>query len=615
MVQYKILGPGIQPASQTPVETELRVLNSTESLTLPVVTSTKVIELKEYLSQRLGIDTDNLHFVQRVGCSWRKQLDHEEVGRKVTVGGIKSFKPEKMTYADPFLIIGAGHIGLRHGLYLLQRGFKDFVIVDRRNKVGGTSWISQANKTSKLQTELGTYHLQFDEINDVPKDMSTWPSRDELLEHFHKVSEEYGLMPYIKLCTNVTKIDIQGKNSGDGPLGKAYLEATLESYSGVDAPEPTGKGLESFNVSCAFMYPGNLSLPRQYSYHGEDDFGGVIEYAMFDNVNYDEVARGKTVMIAGHGAFGVENIRTCCEFSTKKIYLVCRRKNLACPRVCSWLANQSNPPISGALFMESMVPAYQLIGFDPWEYHSVMANAQRTSAHINQKSRFGIGDVYFLVLSMGKCEVVVDDVKRLSPGKVHLESGRDLKVDTILKVFGFTGLYEVDRLLKIKTMHGWWAEGDNRRHIASENPGVYAGNFASTSLSPGAYSWSQTATHMMWHPKDWLRLMQSSQLPQNVADDSISRPAYVLDAKTGLTMQFTIPSICPSLGELQMNNGNVKRQKQLLCHPLRKFLEECASEWDEYGKAWKAEDPSLKDPPPYPYTQKMVEDYLRRSEQ
>ena len=28
------------------------------------------------------------------------------------------------------------------------------------------------------------------------------------------------------------------------------------------------------------------------------------------------------------------------------------------------------------------------------------------------ESRFGIGDVYFLALSMGKCEVVVDDVTR-----------------------------------------------------------------------------------------------------------------------------------------------------------------------------------------------------------
>ncbi|CAK9055790.1 Pre-mRNA-processing factor 17 [Durusdinium trenchii] len=160
MVQFKILGPGIQPASQTPVETELRILNSEEVLTLPVVTSTKVIELKEYLSLRLGVDTSDLHFVTRAGCSWRKQLDHEEVRRKVTVHGIRSFKPERATYSNPFLIIGAGHIGLRHGLYLLQRDFTNFLIVDRRNKVGGTSWISQANKTSKLQTELGTYHLQ-----------------------------------------------------------------------------------------------------------------------------------------------------------------------------------------------------------------------------------------------------------------------------------------------------------------------------------------------------------------------------------------------------------------------------------------------------------------------
>ena len=54
-----------------------------------------------------------------------------------------------------------------------------------------------------------------------------------------------------------------------------------------------------------------------------------------------QVAREKDVMIAGHGAFGVENvapgmcchristysrqIRTCCEFSAKRIYLVCRR--------------------------------------------------------------------------------------------------------------------------------------------------------------------------------------------------------------------------------------------------------------------------------------------------
>ncbi|CAJ1360802.1 unnamed protein product [Effrenium voratum] len=615
MVQYKILGPGIQPASQTPAQTELRVHGTDEVMTLPVVTSTKVLELKEFLSAKLGIEPSDLQFITRAGCSWRKQLDHEEVRRKVLVSGIRSFKPQKAQYQAPFLIIGAGHIGLRHGIYLLQRGFTNFVIVDRRNKVGGTSWISQANKTSKLQTELGTYHLQFDENNPVPVGMSTWPSRDELLEHFAKVSDEYGLTPYIRLQTNVKRVDVVGKTSVDGPLGDVHTEAVDENYSGVDTPLPTGREIKTFPASCAFMYPGNLSLPRKYEYKGEDLFNGYMEYAMFDTVNYDEVVRGKVVMIAGHGAFGVENIRTCCEYSAKKIYMVCRRRNLACPRVCSWLANQSDPPIPGSLFVDSLVPAYQLVDSDPWTHHSVTANANRTSVHINQKSRFGIGDVYFLAISMGKCEVIVDDVKRLSEDKVHLESGRELQVQTILKVFGFTGLYEVDRLLKIKTMTGWWAEGDNRRYVASENPGVYAANFASTSLSPGALGWSQQATHMMWFPKDWNRLVASGALPSNKADDEISRPAYVLDAVTALSMQFMIPTICPALGEVQMNNAVIKRSKQLECHPVERFLEECANEWDWYGKTWKEEDPSLKDPPSYPYTLTMVKDYLRSAGQ
>ncbi|CAE7367385.1 Cdc40, partial [Symbiodinium necroappetens] len=530
MVQFKILGPGIQPASQTPVQTELRINGSDEVLVVPIVTSTKVLELKQQLAMKLGVDPDSLQFATKAGCSWRMQMDHEEVRRQVNVKGIKSFKPERTKYEDPFLIIGAGHIGLRHGLFLLQNDHPNFIIVDRRDKVGGTSWISQANKTSKLQTELGTYHLQYDEQNPVPKDMATWPSRDELLDHFAKVSSEYGLMPYIQLETNVKAITVNGNSCAHGPL-EVSLEAT-QNYTGVLPPEPTGKGVKQLRVSSVFMYPGNLSFPRQDTYLGEDLFGGMIEYAMFDTIDYDQAARGKDVMIAGHGAFGVENIRTCCEFSAKRIYMVCRRTNLACPRVSSWFCNQSHPAIPASLFLESMEPAYKLIGYDPWSYHSVTYNSARTSAQISQKARFGIGDVYFLALSMGKCEVIVDEVKRLSEGRVHLQSGRELSVQTILKVFGFVGDQEVDRLLKIKSMYGYWADADNRRFTASENPGVYASNFGGTSLSPGAIFFTLMASHVMWFPRDWQRLVDSAQLPTNKRDDSISRCALFLGAES-----------------------------------------------------------------------------------
>lgn len=34
--------------------------------------------------------------------------------------------------------------------------------------------------------------------------------------------------------------------------------------------------------------------------------------------------------------------------------------------------------------------------------------------------------------------------------------------------------------------------------------------------------------------------------------------------------------------------GPIKRKKQLECHPMRKYLQECEEEWMEYGKRWQA---------------------------
>lgn len=122
---------------------------------------------------------------------------------------------------------------------------------------------------------------------------------------------------------------------------------------------------------------------------------------------------------------------------------------------------------------------------DPSSFHSFSANEARTHATIVQKSRFGIGDMYYLVVHMGKCEVVDDDVKRLSARMAHLHSGRKLSASVILKV---------DNRLQVKEMHGYWPNADNRRFIPSEGPGVSANNFPSTSLFPGAISWVEQAT-------------------------------------------------------------------------------------------------------------------------
>ena len=44
---------------------------------------------------------------------------------------------------------------------------------------------------------------------------------------------------------------------------------------------------------------------------------------------------GRTVLLT------LRNIRTCCEYGAKHIWVVCRKQNLTCPRVVSWFINQA----------------------------------------------------------------------------------------------------------------------------------------------------------------------------------------------------------------------------------------------------------------------------------
>lgn len=48
--------------------------------------------------------------------------------------------------------------------------------------------------------------------------------------------------------------------------------------------------------------------------------------------------------------------------------------------------------------------------FDAWSEKEKKEDETRSRASVDpRQSRFGIGDVYFLAISMGKCEVIVDD--------------------------------------------------------------------------------------------------------------------------------------------------------------------------------------------------------------
>jgi len=581
----------------TPKTVTLKVANSQETMTIPVYTGTKVEEVKMILGYKLGKDPGELRFLMKQGCSFRDNLNIEEVARTVIVHGIRSFQREKQQYYHPHAIIGAGHLGLKTAMtWLCHEKNTNFVLFDRRPEVGGTSWWQQANSTSRLQTEVGVYHLQYHETHGIPADAQTnpWPSRDQLLKHFKEVSEEYGLMPYCKMNTDVCRMSI---------LGRTYWEQSYELCIRRNGEESI------VNVSSVCFYPGNLTNPKRVTYKGEELFDGDIVYGISNEFDYARCA-GNRVSIIGSGAFSVENVRTCVESGATKIFMICRRKTLAMPRVVSWFCNQSLNYISAVDTLNSSMPMYNLINVDPWTYYAVFANEARTQVTIRQKSRFGIGDVYFLSMYYGHTEHIVDDVKRVSFHKIHLMNGRNIEdVTAMLKLLGFNGEFENDRLLKIKELYGWWANKDHRRYIVAEPLGVDANNFGGTSFSPGALQWAEQQVWMLNHPADWPTVMDGGQLPSHVADESIDRPAYVVEARHGALTGISLGALVPGIGERMGAVGWLSKQRQWDCHPLDKYLDCCRREWYMWND--KIRDLGYDRPTPeYPYTMEIVTEYL-----
>jgi len=493
-------------------DVKITILGTDNSITIPCEVNTKVYHIKGMICPKLGLEPEKFSFITKHASSFKKLQDWDEIPSHVTVKGFKSWDREKAKYPHPICIIGAGHNGLRQAMSFLKEDILDFVVYDRFDIVGGTAWVKNANPTSKLQTEYGVYHLQYDAAHDLPKGMSTWPPRDELLKHFHDVSIELGIMPHVQLQTEVTETSVI-INSKEAPFfdpKKQHYNVVLMRLDGKNKED------EELSYSGIAMYPGALIAPLRMDFKGEDVFDGQIGYGMFSEFDYTLV-RGQQPAVIGMGAFAVENVRTCLENSAKKVFLVCRRKNIAMPRCVSWWINQSLFPPTAVMMMEFMKPMYDMIPDDPWTYYAVNSNKDRTTCTIRQKSRFGIGDIYFLAAYYEKCVMVVDQVKRLKPRQILLEGGDKLDADALVKVLGFRPDETVDKVLGIKEMVGYFANGDHRRWVCTEFPGVDAGKFGGTSFSPGAIQNVEFVSWFFNYPKDLAPVFDGQVLPRKKA--------------------------------------------------------------------------------------------------
>mmetsp|Transcript_100486 Transcript_100486/g.324023 ORF Transcript_100486/g.324023 Transcript_100486/m.324023 type:complete len:635 (+) Transcript_100486:347-2251(+) len=577
-------------------------------MTLPVQTCTTVADVKVSLAYQTLTDPEALIFIVKQGCSWVVLKDTAEMARRATVKGILSFEPRRCEYPHPTAIIGAGYNGIKHAIYWLHHGDANFVMFDRHDRVGGTAWLTQANKTSRLQTEMAAFHvwfgLEWGPGNDrlgFPTSWETWPAKDKVLEHLQHAVERYGVLPHIRFRSNISDLSFEGNHKDLTDMSRSYWLA-------VQSVNQDEKVTEDIRVSNIYHFPGAFSNPRIIEYPGEADFGGRIGYGMNDDIPFENL-KGSRTAILGNGAFAIENIRTCMEYGAAKVFLVTRRKNLALPRLCCWFCHQAIVPYPAGMLLNIMAPMYDACGFgDPWDYHAVYGNKEKGACTIRSSSRFGIGDVTFLAVATGRCEYVVDLLKRCSRGTLHLQSGQRLeRVDNIIKALGLIADFGADRLHKIKEMVGIWPSGDFRRVIHSDPLGMDAQNFSTHSTGGASYAASVSSKFFIDYPAE-MQLLHAEglldRLPRMRAGEE--KPAHQFDAKYTMVSAVTVESMCRRLQFKFFGLDDYMHQLFSAVNPLDKYYQECIDSWDRYQEEWRLQG-FEHEYVPYPYTRELVD--------
>lgn len=113
-------------------------------------------------------------------------------------------------------VIGAGPSGIAAAKHLLQAGIKNIVVFDKHDQVGG-NWIysPDASHSSVYETTHIVSSKALSQYHDfpMPDDYPDYPSHKQLLHYFQSYARYFGILPYIRFSTTVTRAERQADDT------------------------------------------------------------------------------------------------------------------------------------------------------------------------------------------------------------------------------------------------------------------------------------------------------------------------------------------------------------------------------------------------------------------
>lgn len=192
-----------------------------------------------------------------------------------------------------YIIIGAGMAGILAGIKLLERGEKNFTILEKAASLGGT-WRENRYPGLTCDVPAHAYTYSFAPNADWS---SYYATGEEIRRYFVKVADEYGVAPYIRYNSEVVNC----------AFDETAATWTVELAS--------GEKQEADIVVCA---SGVLHHPKTPDIPGLDSFEGKA----FHSARWDDSATldGARVGIVGCGSTGVQILTALTDRAAKLVH-------------------------------------------------------------------------------------------------------------------------------------------------------------------------------------------------------------------------------------------------------------------------------------------------------
>lgn len=444
----------------------------------------------------------------------------------------------------PVLVIGAGIGGLGFARQLEQAGLP-VEVVDKQAAAGGV-WNLHANVDSKLQIDSPAY--DFDSTQ-LPLDADhrwqvAFPAQPKIQEDSDRIARE--LNQPIRYQTEVTSVE----KIGEQEYKVRFLSngvASEKHYSGV------------------VCMTGGLHTPKRHEFPQEASFLGVVAYGIGNDLSREKF-KGANVIIVGHGAFALENMRTALENGANHVTILCRRRNLVMSTFCNWLLNSTPGVMSVSDVMEVMRPFYRATGINIDDLPSFTLDDAGERV-LDQTTVPPGSDLFFLAQMAGKVSVVVDEIESVNSGGITTKQGQQLSADILLKCLGFSTEPRVSQLFGGDAeVRGLWINSD--ANLFTYNDGAQVPRQVKTLLC-SSYAFfvqvfAKAYIHFRRHPdsfKSALRRIGNDKQGKTVAERIFMELWDFIEPAKKLTAQ---------------------RTQELL--PFDRFIVEREREWLQYGE-------------------------------